>query len=147
MSAKKKGIGIGGVIFGFLGIAATITGLITFLIIDAPEIQQRIRNGDDTGPVDDSFQLDNNFNNGMGGGWQMLEGDWQVENSTLQPTSTLTSTIMGGENTWVNYKVVVDVVDIAGRGQYSAAILVHMQSLYTSASIVKRHVQIFCRKA
>lgn len=136
MSAKKKGANIGGVLLGVLGIVATLTGLVTFLIIDAPEIQQRIRGGDGVEPTDDTFLLTNNFNNGLGGGWQVLEGDWQVENGMLLPSSTLTSTIMGGEATWTNYKVVVDVVDAAGRGQYAAAVLVRMQDASNYVALV-----------
>lgn len=146
---KSNGSALGN-IWAVLGILATLAGLITFLVLDVPEISRRLaqqRQGPGGGvpPDSDAAALTAeaatatsaplagqvlplpDFENGRDQGWQVLEGEWTTAGGYLVPANELGGTIVGGDPSWMDYSLEVDVFSTGEAGRFTAAILLRVR--------------------
>lgn len=73
-----------------------------------------------------SLLWSDDFDGGIGSGWQVVEGQWIVANGRLIPADESGGVILGGDLAWTDYTVDVDLYESSG-GQFVGVVMVRVQ--------------------
>jgi hypothetical protein len=67
------------------------------------------------------------FDGGIDTSWQIAEGEWLVANGRLIPANEQGGVILGGDLTWTDYTVDVDLYDSGEHQQFAGVVMVRVQ--------------------